>query len=63
MFLKSKTTKWTDRLADILRVYNSTEHSSINNYKPKEVEKHKEEVLQLNLLYKILFLILSAHVI
>ena len=49
IFLKSKTTKWTDRLADILRVYNDTEHSSINNYKPKEVEKHKEEVLQLNL--------------
>ena len=48
-FLKNKTTKWTDRLADIIRVYNNSEHSALNNYKPKDVDKHQEEVLQLNL--------------
>ena len=32
-----------------IRVYNYSEHSSINNYKPTDVHKHKEEVLQLNL--------------
>ena len=47
--LKNKTTKWTDRLQEIIRVYNNSEHSGVNDYKPKEVEKHKEEVLQLNL--------------
>jgi hypothetical protein len=49
LFLKNKTTKWTDRLADIIRVYSNSEHSSINNVKPNEVEKHKEEILQTNL--------------
>ena len=49
IFLKNKTTKWTDRLPEIIRVYNNSDHSSINNYKPNDVEKHKEEVLQLNL--------------
>jgi len=48
-FLNNKTTKWTDRLADIIRVYNNSEHSAINNYKPKEGDKHEEEILQLNL--------------
>ena len=48
-FLKNKTTKWTDQLQNIIRVYNNSEHSSINNFKPNDVEKHKEEVLQLNL--------------
>ena len=49
IFLKNKTTKWTDRLQGIIQVYNNSEHSSINDYKPKDVEKHKEEILQLNL--------------
>ena len=49
IFLKNKTTKWTDRLQDIIRVYNNSQHSSINDYKPKEAEQHKEEILQLNL--------------
>jgi hypothetical protein len=49
VFLKNKTTKWTDRLQDIIRVYNNSQHSSINDHKPKEAEKHKEEILQLNL--------------
>ena len=49
IFLKNKITKWTDRLQDIIRVYNNSEHSAINDHKPKEVEKHKEEVLQINL--------------
>jgi hypothetical protein len=30
-------------------VYNNSQHSSINDYKPREAEKHKEEILQLNL--------------
>ena len=49
LFLKNKTAKWTDRLADIIRVYNNSDHSSINNYKPNEVEKHTDEILQTNL--------------
>jgi len=49
IFLKNKSTKWIDRLNDIIKVYNGSEHSSINNFKPKDVEEHKEEVLQLNL--------------
>ena len=48
-FLKTKTTKWLDQLQHIIRVYNYSEHSSVHNYKPTEVHKHKEEVLQLNL--------------
>lgn len=49
LFLKNKTTKWTDRLPEIIRVYNNSEHSSINNLKPNEVDKHKDEILQANL--------------
>ena len=47
--LKNKTTKWTDRLPEIIRFYNNSEHSSINNLKPNEVDKHKDEILQANL--------------
>jgi hypothetical protein len=49
IFLKNQTTKWTDRLSEIIRVYNKSEHSAINDHKPREAEKHKDEILQLNL--------------
>ena len=48
IFLKDHTTKWIDRINNIIRIYNNTEHSSINDFKPNEAEKHKQEIFEIN---------------
>ena len=48
-FLHNKTTKWINRIEHIIRVYNNTEHSSLNNITPNDAINHREDISNINI--------------
>jgi hypothetical protein len=49
-FIRTKTTKWIDRLDDVVKVYNETPHSSLDGLTPDEaeLEANRHAVVVLN---------------
>lgn len=47
-FTENQTINWVDHLQTLIKTYNNLPHRGINDYKPNEVEKHTDEIVQLN---------------
>ena len=48
-FLHNKTTKWINRIEHIIRIYNNTQHSALNDVAPNDAVNHREDILNINI--------------